>query len=98
MRCAKTDRWVSALVHGLVACFPSWLLTVTEFACLHTLVVYLLYLLQRLARFLCVVCFCHALSKKCLLIFVCFVRLYTIDLYNYGYLRVVCFSLSCEAI
>ena len=34
----------------------------------------------------------------CLLIFVCFVRLYTIDLYNYGHLCIVCFSLSCKAL
>ena len=33
-----------------------------------------------------------------MLIFVCFVRLYTIDLYNYGYLCIVCFSLSCKAL
>ena len=36
------------------------------------------------------VCFCHVLSQwKCLLIFIRFVRLYTIDLYNYVYLRIV---------
>ena len=35
---------------------------------------------------------------RCLLIFVYFVRLYTIDLYNYGYLRIVYFSLSCKAL
>ena len=38
------------------------------------------------------------LSWKCLLIFVCFVRLYTTDLCNYEYLRIVCFSLSCKVI
>ena len=27
-----------------------------------------------------------------MLIFVCFVRLYTIDLYHYGYICIVCFS------
>ena len=31
-----------------------------------------------------------------MLIFVCFVRLYTTDFYNYGYLCIVCFSLSCK--
>ena len=34
---------------------------------------------------LCLTCF----VRKCLFIFVCFVRLYTTDLYNYGYLRIV---------
>ena len=35
---------------------------------------------------------------RCLLIFVCFICLYTIELYNYGYLCIVCFSLSCKAL
>ena len=90
VRCGKTDRWVSALVHGLVACFPSWLLTVAEFACVYTLVVYLLFLLQILARFMCA-CVFALLCMKMFVIFVCFVRLHTIDLYNYVHLRIVCF-------
>ena len=33
-----------------------------------------------------------------MLIFVCFVHLYNIDLYNYGCLCFACFSLSCKAL
>ena len=33
-----------------------------------------------------------------MLIFVCFVRLYSINLYNYGYLCILSFSLSCKAL
>ena len=29
---------------------------------------------------------------------ICFVCLYAIDLYNYGYLCIVCFSLSCKVL
>ena len=35
---------------------------------------------------------------KCLLVFICCVRLYTTDLYHYRYLCTVCFSLSCEVL
>ena len=35
---------------------------------------------------------------KCLLIFICCVRLYTTDLYHYRYLCIVCFSLSCKVL
>ena len=40
------------------------------------------------------VCFCHALYEN----FVCSVCLHTTDLYNHGYLHIVCFSLSCKAL
>ena len=46
------------------------------------------------------VCFCHTLYENvCSFdISVCFVYLYTIDLCNYRYLHIVCFSLSCKAL
>ena len=34
---------------------------------------------------------------RCLLIFVCFVRVYTIDLYSYGYLRIVRFFFKLQS-
>ena len=37
------------------------------------------------------VCVCHALSDFLLLILICSLCLYTIDLYNYGYLSIVFF-------
>ena len=46
-----------------------------------------------------ILCACvFAMFCMKMLISVCFVRLYTIDLYNYGYLRIVCFTLSCKAL
>ena len=37
---------------------------------------------------------CVCARSGAMLIFVCFLCLYTIDFYNYGYLCIVCFSLS----
>ena len=46
--------------------------------------------------------FCEHITRepalRCLLIFVCFVRLYTIDLYNYGYLCIVNYFLFFKVV
>ena len=44
-----------------------------------------------------ILCAC-VFAMLCMKMFVNFVRLYTTDLYNYGYLRIVCFSVSCKAL
>ena len=45
------------------------------------------------------VCVCFAmLCMKMFVNFTCFVCFYTIDLYNYGYLHIVSFSLSCKVL
>ena len=46
------------------------------------------------ARSCVCLCFCHTLYKNVLFILLSFVCLYTIDLYNYGYLRIICGLLS----
>ena len=46
----------------------------------------------RVWAILCACVFAMLCTK--ILIFICFILLYTTDLYNYGYLRIVCFSLS----
>ena len=41
----------------------------------------------------------HVFVMLCMkIIFVCFACLYTIDLYNYGYLHTACFSLNCKVL
>ena len=46
-----------------------------------------------------ILCACEfAMFCMKMLIFICFVCLYTTDLYNYGYLCIVCFSFSCKAL
>ena len=46
-----------------------------------------------------ILCACvFAMFCMTMLILVCFVPLYTTDLYNYGYLCIVCFSLNCKAL
>ena len=46
------------------------------------------------ARSCVCLCFCHTLYKNVLFILLSFVCLYTTDLYNYGYLCIVCGLLS----
>ena len=46
----------------------------------------------------CVRVFLPCFVWRCLIIFICSVCLYTTDLYNYGYLCIVCFSLSCKVL
>ena len=50
----------------------------------------------RARDFVCV--FLPRFVSRCLLISVCFVRMYPINLYNYVYLCIVCVSLSCKAL
>ena len=51
------------------------------------------------ARARAILCACvFAMFCMTMLILVCFVPLYTTDLYNYGYLCIVCFSLNCKAL
>ena len=61
--------------------------------------------LMALCAILCVCVFvcvhanlCACFLWRCLLIFICSVRLYTIDLHNYAYLCIACFSLSCKVL
>ena len=46
----------------------------------------------------CVRVFLPCFVWRGLIVFICFECLYTIDLYNYEYLCIVCFSLSCKVL